>query len=113
MLEQSKMGNSTVNLVYTLIDPITMEFMFVGKSMNGMITPELHLKPSVFYKGSSPCHKWLRKLYRKGLKPSICVIETTEDPKALKKLRDKWIKLYRASGDRTQLIDDRLIKTST
>ena len=110
MLEQSQMGDPTVNLVYTLIDPTTMEFMFVGKSTNGMITPELHLKPSVFYKGSSSCHKWLRKLYRKDLKPIVCVLETTESPKALKKIRDKWIKFYRDDGYRTRSIDNRSVK---
>lgn len=107
MPEQSKMDNPSINIIYTFIDPTTMEFMFVGKSTNGMVTPELHLKPSVFYKGTSPCHKWLRKLYRNNLKPIVCVLETIENPKDLIKLRDKKIHSYREAGYRTQPIDDR------
>lgn len=95
------------NIIYTFIDPITDKFMFIGKSSNGMITPELHLKPSIFYKGTSPCHKWLRKLYRKNLKPIVCVLETIENSKDLIKLRNKRIRYYRESGHPTQSIDDR------
>lgn len=110
MHQQSEVGSTTVSLIYTLIDPTTMEFMFVGKSTNGISTPNQHLKPSVFYKGSSNCHKWLRKLYRNNLKPIVCVLETTEDPKTLLKLRDKWVKFYRDDKNRTQIIDCRSLK---
>jgi len=62
--------------IYALIDPISNEIRYIGKSMNPLKRLTQHLCQ---VKNNTKTHKraWLKSLLDKGLKPNIKILEVT------------------------------------
>ena len=68
------------HLVYGLYDPRTNELCYIGKSSIGLKRPRCHLHaPSK--KLRNFCTRWLRKLYKLNLKPTIKVLKRAKSGK--------------------------------
>jgi hypothetical protein len=85
-------------LVYGLIDPLTGELRYVGKSSWGMKRPKQHLQ-STGRKGNTHLKNWLRRLYKDGQQlPAILILrECVSDIEALAQ-EVVLIALFRQAG---------------
>jgi hypothetical protein len=62
--------------IYYLIDPITDDVKYVGKSKKPKSRYNQHIKK--LDKGQTPKRKWLQSLFDQGLKPRLKVVEEVD-----------------------------------
>ena len=87
-------GHMSKYIIYGLVDPITNEIRYVGKSCKGLERPKEHMWPFSL-KNKSKKNSWIKKLMAVGLKPSIVVIETCGLQESLDEREIYWISFYR------------------
>ncbi len=94
-------------IVYGLVDPITLNIRYIGKTINGMSRPYEHFKPSSLKEGNTKKNNWLKKLFTQNLLPFIIVInefdQISNDELYLKE--QESIKYYKQFNDLTNLGD--------
>src|ERR1700752_5538931 len=81
--------------IYTLQDPITLEYKYIGKTIN-KLEYRLSAHISETKKGRS-CyrHCWIKSLLNKGLHPLIELLDETED------VNWNWLEIYWISQFKT------------
>lgn len=84
-------------LVYALIDPITEEVRYVGKSEQGPARWREHLRKSSLAKGTHKDH-WIESLLAQNLLPQMKVLEELKDPKDLFQAEEIWEQYYLHEG---------------
>ena len=84
-------------LIYGLVDPITGQLRYIGRSSSWMARPRAHSNPS---KCSNSTHnsRWVRGLLEKNLRPNIVVIQAFDDSSILNQAEIHWIAYFRAMG---------------
>jgi group I intron endonuclease len=86
-------------LIYGLVDPITHEVRYIGKSCKGLRRPRQHCQPYYLTKeGATYKSKWIRGLLAKGLKPQIVVIQKFTGSEYLCEAEVYWIRYFRGVG---------------
>src|SRR5260370_23019327 len=90
--------------IYVLIDPITEEVRYVGKTENSLACRlRSHLKASV--KGGTHVYWWISGLIKKGMSPKIRLVERV----LLKDWADAeiyWIKFFKTAGAKLTNLTD-------
>jgi len=83
-----------MNYIYALIDPITKQPRYVGKTDNLSRRLATHLKDR------SHCHRahWIQSLLSQGLKPTLLVIESIPSDQGWQERERFWISHYRNLG---------------
>lgn len=86
-------------LIYALVDSVTNEVRYIGKSTKGMYRPRQHFMPS-YLSRKDHCHSWIRSQIAKGHTPIIIVLEVLEenDHNLLIQKEIFWISYYRRRG---------------
>lgn len=88
-------------IIYGLIDPITNELRYVGRSSSGFYRPRNHSIPSQLKKSNNYKNNWLKKLRNKyKVKPIIYTIETLNNVEELNEAESFWISYYKSIGCR-------------
>lgn len=65
--------------IYGLIDPITNEIKYIGRSSSGLRRPKAHWATSILKKEKNRYKKnWIQKILKNNLKPEIIVLESFE-----------------------------------
>ncbi len=90
-------------IIYGLIDPITGELRYVGRSSSGLTRPRRHWRDKEFYLDTY-CARWSRTVVRRGFVPGIWIIEAfdfCEDINdVLNKAEISWIAHFKSMGCR-------------
>lgn len=81
--------------IYGLVDPISREIRYVGKSTNPHDRLKLHLSKKSLTTNSAK-NIWLRSLLSKGLRPILVVLQSVPE--------DKW-----AEAERAWIVQGRMI----
>jgi HTH-type transcriptional regulator/antitoxin HipB len=76
-----------MNLIYGLRDPMTDDYMYVGKSTNGIDRAKSHLK----YSHNILVREWVVSLIIHEQEPIVDVLEHCEDPLMLSDKEKYWI----------------------
>lgn len=85
------------NIIYALIDPITEEIKYVGKSTSGLYRPNQHkLKHNL--EANTPKVLWIKELISNNLMYLIETIEELEKPEDLNNREIYWIKYLKEQG---------------
>lgn len=88
-------------LIYGLVDPLTKELRYIGKSINGTRRARNHTtKPDLKRHGKTHKVAWVKSLLRKNLKPEIVVLLRCDSPDVLYDEEQRLIKEHRAAGAR-------------
>lgn len=88
-------------IIYGLIDPITGQLRYIGKSINGIKRAKDHTHPSSILRNNNIHFKnWLKSLISKDLKPQIDILEEPSSIEDLNELEAFHIASVRASGAR-------------
>lgn len=89
--------------IYALIDPVTAEVRYIGKTINPKVRLALHLCETK----NTHKNQWLAKLRRAGVKPLMSIIEVIENSNDLDwQDRERfWIAHYLANGVRLTNLD--------
>lgn len=66
-----------IEYIYALVDPITKDVKYVGKSKKPKSRYTQHIKK--LDKTGTPKKQWLLSLFDKGLKPNMIILETVTD----------------------------------
>ena len=77
----------TNSFIYGLIDPVTKELRYVGKTRIGI--------ERAMAKHSAYCRSWIRKLNRNGLVQEVVILEETEE---LDEAEKRLITFFRQLG---------------
>src|SRR5262249_52955185 len=77
--------------IYALIDPLDCRERYIGKSNN----PQSRLRGHIFDSKTNdyPVHRWIRKLARLSLVPTVIILEEINQA-AWKEAERKWIAHY-------------------
>lgn len=94
------------HLIYGLIDPITDELRYIGRSSSGLNRPRQHLAPCNFETQISYCHNWVKSLIKQGIRPQIIVIEEFLDASGLNDAEQFWISYFKGLGSRLTNLTD-------
>ncbi len=86
-------------IIYGLVDPITEELRYIGRSSNGWFRPRNHGIPSSL-KHKNKKNSWLKSLRDKGFKPQIILIEDVKIVDNLNESEEFWICYYKSIGCR-------------
>ena len=62
-------------LIYGLLDPITKELKYIGKSSYGLKRPYSHFTECALQKSKSKCSKWILEVKEKNLLPEVIILE--------------------------------------
>ena len=83
--------------IYTLVDPITNEVRYVGRSVNPKKRYHRHLSESRY---GTRSHKkaWVRSLIQQDQKPILEIIETVPPDLPWQPREQYWIRHYRSKG---------------
>ena len=88
-------------LIYGLVDPITDELRYIGRSSSGLARPRQHHQPSMLRKSDQGyCGNWVRTLITQNLKPEIIIIEEFQGNIQLNDAEEFWIAYYKGLGCR-------------
>lgn len=82
-------------LIYALVDPIDNQIKYIGKSSSGLERPKSHSSPNSLKKGNTRKIKWITSLLEKDLKPTIVVLDYSENNIENCKKEIEYIKKYR------------------
>lgn len=91
------------NIIYALVDPITEEVRYIGKSTSGLTRPRDHYKPSHLKKDFTYKGNWLRSL---SIPPLIEVLHVAETKEELDRLEKEYIALYKGLRARLTNLTD-------
>ena len=83
-----------IEYIYTLIDPVTDEVRYVGKSKNPKTRYNQHIKK--LDKSMTPKKQWLLGLFDKGLKPKLQIVETVTNGTGRER-EQHYVTLYEAT----------------
>jgi hypothetical protein len=90
------------HLVYALVDPLTREVRYVGRSSTGLGRPRRHWRTKKELRRRDACHAWVRGLLLRGLCPLIDVLDEFDpvhDVSARLDLAEAfWIRFFRETG---------------
>lgn len=92
------MNNENKFLIYGLIDPITNEIRYIGKSEKGMGRPREHFCPYQL-KIKNKKNSWIKSLKKINLIPIIKIIEICESKDLLNDREVYWISFYKQIGN--------------
>jgi len=87
--------------IYKLIDPVTKDVRYVGKSTNPKIRLKNHISRR---KNKYHSAVWINGLFLKGLRPTLEIIEECLESKWQERER-YWISFYRDKFDLTNILD--------
>lgn len=93
-------------LIYGLVDPITDELRYIGRSSSGLNRPRQHLAPCVYNSEQNYCHNWIKGLARKKLRAKIVVIEELTNNLTLNEDEPFWISYFKGIGCRLTNLTD-------
>ena len=87
--------------IYSLNDPITNEVRYVGKTVS-----PLYKRLSSHFRDKTPSYKtnWINSLKEKGLKPTINILEITNED-VWQEREKHWISVYKTTGRLTNYLD--------
>ena len=83
-------------LIYGLVDPITGQLRYIGRSCSGLRRPRRHTIPSELAKDQTHKGRWLRSL--DTARPQIVVIQQLPDSELLNEAERFWIAYFRQLG---------------
>lgn len=84
-------------LIYGLIDPVTRQLRYIGKSQRGLLRPQQHSMPS-YLGGNTHKNNWVKSLLSMGTKPEIVIIQEFDSPDILSQAEIHWISYFRDLG---------------
>lgn len=84
-------------LIYGLVDPLSGQLRYLGKSESGLRRPRRHRRPCELKIDNSHKGRWIKKLHAKNLSYGIVVIQET-DKATLVQAEIFWIAYFRAMG---------------
>lgn len=93
------------NIIYGLADPETGEIRYIGKSTSALNRPKQHLSP-YFLKKSDYKNNWIKTVLVRGLRPTIEILDWTDDPSALNEMEIRYIAQFRSAGARLTNLTD-------
>lgn len=79
-------------IIYALLDPITLDIRYIGKSCSGLTRIRQHFNPSQLASKSKKSN-WLKSLLNKNAFPQIKILDTANDKHSLSDLERKHIRL--------------------
>lgn len=86
------------NLIYGLIDPISKELRYVGKSTTGLKRPRQHGQAWSLSKTKTHCSNWVRSLLKNNFSYEIEVLEEHNDAQSLYEAEQFWISYFKSIG---------------
>lgn len=87
----------TRSLIYALVDPLTEQVRYIGRSINGLTRARIHRAPAKLRIDRTHKANWIRSLMAQGLTYQIRVMEEC-DPSAIDDAERRWIAAGRAMG---------------
>ena len=84
--------------LYALLHPISHEVRYIGKSINSKSRYHHHINDALTQKKDYPVSRWIRKLNRSGLRPTMTVFEIFETMEDLNDAEIKHIEILKESG---------------
>jgi hypothetical protein len=87
-------------LVYALLDPVTREVRYIGKSSSGLARAKAHLEPAYSLRHKGYKKNWLLALRNAGQLPAIIVLSRHTSNEEVLQAEIDYIRLYRALGAR-------------
>ena len=84
------------NIIYVLNCPITKKPVYVGKSINGVERPFLHIDEKSH---SEKVNRWVKYLKEKGKEPQVYLVENDVDDNLLDAKETFWINYYLTKGN--------------
>lgn len=93
-------------IIYGLVDSVTNEIRYIGKSTSGLSRPNDHLKPKNYLNENNYKAHWIKKSIEEGNIPSIIILTSTENKEELNQLEMDLIAKYRAAGARLTNLTD-------
>lgn len=86
-------------LIYALVDPISGQWRYVGKSSSGLTRPRSHGRSwAQAHESHLPVHRWIAKLSSEERSYEIETLETLADGSGLAEAEQEWISAARAAG---------------
>lgn len=88
-----------INYIYCLVDPVTFERRYIGKTKNIKERYRKHLLPYCL-KSNTYKNRWLRKLLTKGLKPLVMILSEVAEWEDVNEIEKFWIRIFKNAGHR-------------
>jgi hypothetical protein len=82
-------------IIYGLVDPITKQIRYIGKSSYGLKRPKEHFKPSNYLTQKNHKAHWIKSLIEQGLKPGIVILKEASTEAELSQLEIDTIREYK------------------
>jgi hypothetical protein len=83
------------NIIYVLNCPITKKPVYVGKSINGVERPFLHIDEKSH---SEKVNRWVKSVKQRNKEPQVYIVEHDVDEKFLDAKETFWINYYLSKG---------------
>lgn len=93
-------------IIYGLLDPITKEIRYIGKSSSGLLRPRRHLTEKSYTTETNHKAHWIKSLMIRGITPEIVIIKVCNNANDLIQLEIITIKEYRDAGARLTNLTD-------
>ena len=85
-------------LIYGLVDPITRNLRYIGKSSSGLRRAKNHQLPCYLSKDRTHKGNWIRQLLAANLAPEVVIVQALEDGEILNEAEIHWIAYFRLMG---------------
>lgn len=85
-------------IVYGLVDPMTHQLRYIGKSERGLARPAQHSMPSKLGKDKTHKGNWVRSLVAQGLRPEVVVVQELPSKDILRDAETFWIAYFKSMG---------------
>lgn len=82
------------NIIYALVDPITNEIRYIGKSTIGLVRPKRHAEPHSLKKCNHK-NNWIKTLIKQNLMYKIQILEDNINLSELNSKEQYWISYYK------------------
>lgn len=83
-------------IIYALLDPVTAEIRYIGKSCSGLVRLRQHFNPSQLNSKNRKSN-WLKSLLKKSNYPHIKILDEALDKVALSNLEKEYIAKYKSN----------------